>query len=204
MRDAELRPPEAHGYARRPSRCHAPDGEHEAGRGRRLLPDLPGALGALHRRRPSRGGRRRPEAPRAEPPAGAARAPRRALPPRYGRRARRRTPAGLPRARPAAGVDGRGALGEAVEPRAFELNTSVSNLRHLRASDLGPYDAVYLGNIYCRRYEGNLLERPTELREAIRFVRAEGRRAYLTTYAAPRNDTLPVLRAALAAAAAEG
>jgi len=91
-----------------------------------------------------------------------------------------------------------------VEPGAFELNTSVSNLRHLRASDLGPYDAVYLGNIYCRRYEGNPLERPTELREAIRLVRAEGRRAYLTTYAAPRNNTLPVLRAALAVAAAEG
>lgn len=90
-----------------------------------------------------------------------------------------------------------------MKPDAFELNTSVSNLRHLRESDLGPYDAVYLGNIYCRRYEGNLLERPTELREAIRFVRAEGRRAYLTTYAAPRNDTLPVLRAALAVAAAE-
>jgi len=91
-----------------------------------------------------------------------------------------------------------------VEPGAFELNTSISNLRHLRASDLGPYDAVYLGNIYCRRYEGNLLERPAELREAIRLVRAEGRLAYLTTYAAPRNDTLPVLRTALEVAAAEG
>ena len=91
-----------------------------------------------------------------------------------------------------------------MESRAFELNTSVSNLRHLRASDLSPWDAVYLGNIYCRRYEGNLLERTTELREAIRLVRAEGRLAYLTTYAAPRNDTLPVVRAALEVAAAEG
>ena len=91
-----------------------------------------------------------------------------------------------------------------MKPGAFELNTSVSNLRHLRESDLGPYDAVYLGNIYCRRYEGNLLERPTELREAIRCVRADGRRAYLTTYAAPRSDTLPALRTALAVAAAEG
>ena len=91
-----------------------------------------------------------------------------------------------------------------MEPSAFELSTAVSNLRHLRASDLRPYDAVYLGNIYCSRYEGNLIERPMELREAIRFVRAEGRRAYLTTYAAPRNDTLPVLRTALAVAAAEG
>ena len=85
----------------------------------------------------------------------------------------------------------------------FELNTAVSNLRHLRASDLRPYDAVYLGNVYCRLYEGNLLERPVELREAIRIVRDEGKRAYLTTYAAPRNDSLPTIRAALDVAAAE-
>lgn len=87
---------------------------------------------------------------------------------------------------------------------AFELNTSISNLRHLRASDLGPYDAVYLGNIYCRRYEANFLERPVELADAIRMLRDQGKRAYLTTYAAPRNEALPVIRAALEVVAAEG
>ncbi len=86
----------------------------------------------------------------------------------------------------------------------FELTTSVSNLRHLGESDLGPYDAVYLGNVFCRLYEGNLLERPAELREAIRRVRDQGKRAYLATYAATRNEVLPVLRRALDAAAAEG
>jgi putative protease len=86
----------------------------------------------------------------------------------------------------------------------FELNTSVSNLRHLAASDLAPYDAVYLGNIYCRAYEGNLLERPVELQDAIRFVRDRGKRPYLTTYAAPRTDGLAALRRALEVAAAEG
>ena len=85
-----------------------------------------------------------------------------------------------------------------------ELSTTVSNLRHLRASDLAPYDAVYLGNVYCRLYEGNLLERPAELREAIRLVRARGKRPRLTTYAAARNDTLPAIRSALEVAAAEG
>jgi len=87
---------------------------------------------------------------------------------------------------------------------AFELNTSISNLRHIIASDLAPYDAVYLGNIYCRLYEANLLERPAELRDALRIVRDQGKGAYLTTYAASRNDSLPVIRAALEAAAAEG
>jgi U32 family peptidase len=84
-----------------------------------------------------------------------------------------------------------------------ELSTAVSNLRHLRESNLAPYDAVYLGNVYCRLYEGNLLERPAELREAIRHVRALGKRPRLTTYAATRNETLPVLRRALEVAAEE-
>jgi putative protease len=86
----------------------------------------------------------------------------------------------------------------------FELTTSVSNLRHLRASDLSAYDAVYLGNVYCRLYEGNLIESPAELREAIRVARDQGRQAYLTTYGTPRNDTLRVVRRSLEVAAAEG
>lgn len=86
----------------------------------------------------------------------------------------------------------------------IELSTSISNLRHLRESDLAPYDAVYLGNVYCRRYEANLLERPAELREAIRLVRAQGKRPRLTTYAAVPNESLPVIRRAVEVAAAEG
>ncbi len=84
-----------------------------------------------------------------------------------------------------------------------ELSTSISNLRHLGESDLAPYDAVYLGNVHCRLYEGNLLERPGELREAIRLVRAQGKRPRLTTYAAVRNDALPIVRCALEVAVAE-
>lgn len=86
----------------------------------------------------------------------------------------------------------------------FELTTSVSNLRHLRESDLGPYDAIYLGNLYCRRYEANLLEEPDDLRTAIRAVRDQGKHAYLTTYAAPRNQDLGVVRRALDVASSEG
>ncbi len=87
---------------------------------------------------------------------------------------------------------------------AFELTTSLASLRQLADSDLGPYDAVYLGGIYCRLYEGNLLERPADLREAIRRVRNQGKRAYLTTYAAVRQEVMPALREAIAVAAAEG
>jgi putative protease len=91
-----------------------------------------------------------------------------------------------------------------VLPAAFELTTAISNLRDLHASDLGPYDAVYLGNLYCGRYEGNLLERPRELGEAVRAVRDQGRRAYVTTYAAPHGRDVDRLRRALDAARAAG
>lgn len=87
---------------------------------------------------------------------------------------------------------------------AFELNTSIANLRDLLASDLSAYDAVYLGDIYCRLYEANFLERPEDLREGLRILRDQGKRAYLTTYAAPRNDFLPRVRKMLEVAADAG
>jgi putative protease len=86
----------------------------------------------------------------------------------------------------------------------FELNTTISNLRDLESSDLTPYDAVYLGNITCRLYEANMLERPDDLRQAIAAVKKQGKRAYVTSYAAPRNDFLPKLRRALATAVEAG
>jgi U32 family peptidase len=91
-----------------------------------------------------------------------------------------------------------------MPPGPFELATTISNLGDLRASDLRPYDAVYLGNLYCPRYEGNLLERPTELRDAVRLVQDQGCRAYVTTYAAPHGRDIDRLRRALEAARAAG
>lgn len=87
---------------------------------------------------------------------------------------------------------------------ACELNTSIANLRDLRASDLRDYDAVYLGDIYCRLYEANFLERTDELREGLRILRDQGKRAYVASYAAPRNDYLPRVRKTLEVAAREG
>ncbi len=89
-------------------------------------------------------------------------------------------------------------------PHPFELNTTISNLRDLNASDLTPYDAIYLGNITCRLYEANLLEHLGDLREAITTVKNQGLMAYVTTYAAPRNDFLPKLRKTLAVAVESG
>jgi len=87
---------------------------------------------------------------------------------------------------------------------AFELNTTISNLRSLRESDLSAYDAVYLGNIYCRLFEDNFLERMDDLKEGIARVKDQGLRAYVTSYAAPRNDALPKVQVALETAVASG
>ncbi len=86
----------------------------------------------------------------------------------------------------------------------FELNTTIANLRDLKASDLSDYDAVYLGDIYCRIYEANFLEHAADLKEGIRILRDQGKRAYVTTYAAPRNDFLSSVRRTLEVAAASG
>lgn len=86
----------------------------------------------------------------------------------------------------------------------MELNTTISNLRSLRESDLTPYDAVYLGNIYCRVFEDNFLERLNDLREGIAWVKDRGMRAYVSSYAAPRNDALPKVQRALEVAATAG
>lgn len=91
-----------------------------------------------------------------------------------------------------------------MNPGLFELNTSISNLRDLMASDLGPYDGIYLGNLYCRDYEANFLEDLEDLRVGIRHCREAGRQVYLSTYAAPRNYFLPQIRNAIAVAADEG
>ena len=88
--------------------------------------------------------------------------------------------------------------------QVFELNTTISNLRDLTESDLSPYDAIYLGNITCRLYEANLLERLDDLREAIAIVKGRGQKAYVATYAAPRNDNLPQLRKVVAVAVETG
>jgi len=86
----------------------------------------------------------------------------------------------------------------------FELNTTIANLRDLRESDLRDYDGVYLGDIYCRIYEANFLEQPDDLKEGLRILQDQGKRAYVTTYAGPRNDFLPRVRKMLEASAAAG
>ncbi len=88
--------------------------------------------------------------------------------------------------------------------QTFELNTTISNLRSLRETDLSAYDAVYLGNIYCRTFQENFLERLDDLREGIARVKDHGLRAYVTTYARPSQRRLPKVQKAMETAASAG
>ncbi|WP_051275903.1 peptidase U32 family protein [Desulfovirgula thermocuniculi] len=72
----------------------------------------------------------------------------------------------------------------------IELNTQVSTLEEVNARDLAPYQAVYLGNPYCPKHAGNLLENHRELAEAITRLKGMGKKAYVATPAAPRTGEL--------------
>lgn len=72
----------------------------------------------------------------------------------------------------------------------IELNTQISSLDELRPDILGPYTAVYLGNPYCPKYENNLLENFRELKQAVELAHGMGKKAYVSTYAAPGTDDL--------------
>jgi putative protease len=91
-----------------------------------------------------------------------------------------------------------------VRAGRIELATTVASLEELRASDIGPYDLIYLGSPYCERYAGNFLACPGDLAAAVDWLRDRGARACLTTYAAPRLRHLDPLRRALEAAARAG
>lgn len=86
----------------------------------------------------------------------------------------------------------------------IELNTQISGLEELRPDILEPYTAVYLGNPYCRRYKNNLLENLQELKQAVKLTRGMGKKAYVSTYAAPGTGDLPHIHKIIEAAVAAG
>ncbi|MGE5698458.1 MAG: peptidase U32 family protein [Deltaproteobacteria bacterium] len=87
---------------------------------------------------------------------------------------------------------------------ASELIVSIASPRELEGTDLGPYDAVCLGNPYCRRVRGNYAEETALLPEAVSGLRGLGKKVYLTSPAAPRGRDLPQVDRLIDAAAAAG
>ena len=53
-----------------------------------------------------------------------------------------------------------------------------------------PYDSIYLGMPYCWEYEGNLISNTDDLVSAIEILHTQRKKAYVTTFAVPRNRDL--------------
>ena len=85
-----------------------------------------------------------------------------------------------------------------------ELILTVSSPQDLSGTDLRPYDAVCLGNPYCRRVAGNYADDFAALTGAVSALHVAGKKAYVTSPAAPRGRDLPRVEALIDAAAAAG
>jgi putative protease len=72
----------------------------------------------------------------------------------------------------------------------MELNTNVPNLEGMSRFAVEPYDAVYLGMPYCWEFEGNLISNLDDLETAVETLRELNKKAYISTFAAPRNKDL--------------
>ncbi len=86
----------------------------------------------------------------------------------------------------------------------FELVLTASSPREFSGTDLSAYDAVCLGNPYCRRVEGNYAEELGLLPDAVSSLHAAGKKAYVTSPAAPRGRDIPQVERLIAAAAGAG
>ena len=87
---------------------------------------------------------------------------------------------------------------------ATELIATLASPREREGTDLGPYDAVCLGSPYCRRVRGNYAEELRLLPGTVSELRAQGKKVYVTSPAAPRGRDLPHVERLIDAAAAAG
>ena len=85
-----------------------------------------------------------------------------------------------------------------------ELVLTVSSPQELSGTDLRPYDAVCLGNPYCRRVAANYAEDFAALAAAVSALHGAGKKAYVTSPAAPRGRDLSRVALLIDAAAAAG
>src|SRR5512145_1521427 len=86
----------------------------------------------------------------------------------------------------------------------MELVLTVSSPQELSGTDLRPYDAVCLGNPYCRRVAGNYAADLAALPAAVSALRGAGKKVYVTSPAAPRGRDLGLVETLIDAAAAAG
>src|SRR5512133_1566889 len=84
----------------------------------------------------------------------------------------------------------------------FELSTDVASPALLGRGDYSAYDALYLGDFSCPEYPGNFSSHPELLADAVRAVKAAGKRCYLRLYAVPSNHDVAWVKGVVEAALA--
>lgn len=85
-----------------------------------------------------------------------------------------------------------------------ELVCSVPTLRVFESIDLAPFDALYLGQPFCVKVEGNLIIDLPALRSCISTLHEKGKKAYLSTPVVPSSHELNRTAVAIAAAVESG
>lgn len=85
-----------------------------------------------------------------------------------------------------------------------ELSAAVTTTAILDEIDLDSLDAVYLGQPYCLKVEGNLLTDLEGLSKVIVRIKKAGRRAYVTTPIVPKGENFAKIEKMLAAAIEAG
>lgn len=85
-----------------------------------------------------------------------------------------------------------------------ELSAAVTSIEILSGINLENLDAVYLGQPYCLKVQGNLLVNLDELSEAVNQVKKSGKRAYLTTPIVPKGSDFAKVEKAVGAAVEAG
>ena len=86
----------------------------------------------------------------------------------------------------------------------IELILTVASPRELAGADLSPYDAVCLGNPFCRRVAGNYAEELDRLAGAVADLHAAGKKVYVTSPAAPRGRDMTQVERLIEAASSAG
>ncbi len=74
--------------------------------------------------------------------------------------------------------------------KSFEITTHAETLDKLKRLDLNMIDGIYLGDPTCMEYPEALSRNLDRLKEAVSMVKEFGKKAYLSTFAVPRNAHL--------------
>ena len=88
--------------------------------------------------------------------------------------------------------------------RPIEFNACLANKKTFDDVEIDYFDAFYLGQPYCLKFQGNFMVNTDDLELAVDILHDKGKKAYLVTPAIPTGSDLPLVRKALKSAEKAG